>query len=152
MGALNTRISLRYDTYENWSTASGKAQVLNKGEVGICAVSNDRLNQPYVMFKVGDGITKFEQLPWSAGLAADVYDWAKEAGIYVEQTEGTIISGMVWDETLNEGKGGIKVTRITPVIEEDDYAAEGVVTSVTGTTLKFTQANTKRAVKTLNFK
>jgi len=41
MGALNTRISLRYDTYDNWNTPSGKAAILNKGEVGVCAITAD---------------------------------------------------------------------------------------------------------------
>jgi hypothetical protein len=77
MGTLNTRISLRYDTHENWSTASGKAQVLNEGEVGICAVTLSGADQPTVMFKVGNGTSTFEELPWTSGLAADVYDWAK---------------------------------------------------------------------------
>lgn len=152
MGALNTRISLRYDTHENWSTASGKAQVLNKGEVGICATHIVGANQPYIMFKVGDGSTPFEFLPWSAGLAADVYGWAKEAGIYVESTEGDIVTNISWDESLNNGKGGVLVTKKSLVTEEDDYAADGVTTSVNGRTLVFTQASTKKAVKSISFK
>ena len=152
MGALNARISLRYDTHENWSTASGKAQVLNKGEIGICATHIGGTNQPYIMFKVGDGVTAFEFLPWSAGLAADVFDWAKEAGIYVESTEGTFVSDIYWDDTLNEGKGGIKVVKIGIVTEEADYATEGVTTAISGTTLVFNQANTKKAVKSISFK
>lgn len=152
MGTLNTRISLRYDTHENWSTASGKALVLNKGEVGICATHLSGANQPYIMFKVGDGKTAFESLPWSAGLAADVYNWAKEAGIYVQSTEGDIVTDITWDETLNNGKGGVLVTKKSLVIEQDDYAAEGVTTSINGNTLVFAQANTKKAVKSVSFK
>ena len=152
MGALNARISLRYDTHENWSTASGKAQVLNKGEIGICATHISGTNQPYIMFKVGDGVTHFEYLPWSAGLAADVFDWAKEAGIYVESTEGDIVINISWDETLNNGKGGVLVTKKSLVAEQEDYATEGVTTSVNGNTLVFTQANTKKAIKSISFK
>jgi hypothetical protein len=138
MGTLNTRISLRYDTHENWSTASGKALVLNKGEIGICATHIGGANQPYIMFKVGDGSTPFEFLPWSAGLAADVYGWAKEAGIYIQSTEGDIVTDIAWDETLNNGKGGILVTKKTLSVEQDDYATEGVTTSINGRTLIFT--------------
>lgn len=152
MGALNARISLRYDTHENWSTASGKAQVLNKGEIGICATHINGTNQPYIMFKVGDGVTNFEHLPWSAGLAADVFDWAKEAGIYVESTEGDIVTNIAWDETLNNGKGGVLVTKKSLVTEQEDYATEGVTTSINGNTLVFTQANTKKAIKSIHFK
>jgi len=31
------------------------------------------------MFKVGNGVSTFVELPWTSGLAADVYDWAKAA-------------------------------------------------------------------------
>ena len=51
MGTLNTRISLRYDTLENWSTASGKAAVLNKGEIGICAALLDDADQSTISAK-----------------------------------------------------------------------------------------------------
>ena len=149
---LNTRIQLRYDTHANWSTDSGKALVLNKGEVGICATHIGSANQPYVMFKVGDGETTFDKLPWSSGLAADVYKWAKEAGIFVQSTEGDIITDIAWDSTLNNGKGGVLVTKKSLVVEEDNYAEEGVVTSIRGETLVFTQANTKKAVKSISFK
>ena len=74
---LNSRISLRYDTYDQWNTPSGKAAVLNKGEDGICALLIEGANQPTIMFKVGNGISTFEELPWTSGLAADVFDWAK---------------------------------------------------------------------------
>lgn len=152
MGTLNARISLRYDTHENWSTASGKALVLNKGEIGICATHIGSASQSYIMFKVGDGSTAFEFLPWSAGLAADVYGWAKEAGIYVESTEGDIVTNIAWNSSLNSGKGGVLVTKKNLVVEQDDYAAEGVTTSISGQTLVFNQANTKKAVKSIGFK
>lgn len=151
MGALNARISLRYDTYENWSTASAKAQVLNKGEVGICSVTREGATQPVIMFKVGDGNLTFAQLPWTSGLAADVYGWAKEAGIYIESTEGTIISNIAWDNTLNSGKGGIKVTRFDPTIEEDDYATTGMNANIDGSILVFTDAARQKAVKSITF-
>jgi hypothetical protein len=81
-----------------------------------------------------------------------VYKWAKEAGIFVQSTEGDIITDIVWDGTLNNGKGGVLVTKKSLVAEEDDYAAEGVTTSVSGQTLIFNQANTKKAVKSISFK
>ena len=152
MSTLNTRISLRYDTHENWSTASGKALVLNKGEIGICATHISGANQPYIMFKVGDGDTDFEHLPWSAGLAADVYGWAKEAGIYVESTEGDVVTNIAWVQALNGGKGGVLVTKKSLEVENDNYATEGVTTSVKGNTLVFANASTKQAVKSVRFK
>ena len=76
---FNTRIKLKYDTLANWTT--NKAKVLLQGEVGLCyvpAVTNGTTTTaPTVLFKVGDGKTTWEKLPWGSGLAADVYDWAK---------------------------------------------------------------------------
>lgn len=152
MGALNTRISLRYDTYDNWNTPSGKAQILNKGEVGICAINREGAAQSYVMFKVGDGKSTFEALPWGAGLAADVFDWAKEAGIFIKSVEGDFITDIAWDDSLNDGKGGVLVTKKKIEVEEDEYASEGVTTSISGNTLVFTQSNKKKAVKAVIFK
>lgn len=78
---FNTRIKLKYDTLANWTT--NKAKILLQGEVGLCyvpAVTNGTTTTaPTVLFKVGDGKTTWEKLPWGSGLAADVYDWAKAA-------------------------------------------------------------------------
>lgn len=78
---FNTRIKLKYDTLANWTT--NKTKVLLQGEVGLCyvpAVTNGTTTTaPTVLFKVGDGTTTWENLPWGSGLAADVYDWAKAA-------------------------------------------------------------------------
>lgn len=77
---FNTRIKLKYDTLANWTT--NKAKVLLKGEVGLCYVpgvtNGTTTTAPTVLFKVGDGTTTWEKLPWGSGLAADVYDWAKK--------------------------------------------------------------------------
>ena len=86
---INTRIQLRYDTLENWQSEAtagkGALLVLNKGEVALCYVpavvdtqTQKVLTAPTVLFKVGDGTTTFNDLPWGSALAADVYGWAKE--------------------------------------------------------------------------
>lgn len=74
---LKTRIQLRYDTLTNWTTNN---PVLKAGEIAIATIptavpANKQL--PPVMFKVGDGTSKFTELDWASALAADVYDWAK---------------------------------------------------------------------------
>lgn len=143
MGTLNTRISLRYDTLENWSTASGKTAILNKGEVGICAATLGGATQPTIMFKVGNGISTFEELPWTSGLAADVYDWAKAAGILVtEEGEGEIVTNIAWDETTNS----IKVTRKTLTAATEQFATQGMIATHVDGTLVFTDASVKSAV------
>lgn len=76
---FNTRISLKYDTYANWVANDPK---LLKGEVAVVVVPAETgavAKEPSVLFKVGDGSSKFSQLQFSAGIAADVYDWAKAA-------------------------------------------------------------------------
>lgn len=78
---INTRIQLKYDTWENWSSAAGQAYVLKAGEMGICAVPVTAPNgkTDKVLFKIGDGKTAFASLNWASAVAADVYDWAKAA-------------------------------------------------------------------------
>lgn len=77
---LNTRIALKYDTLTNWNASEF---ILKKGEVAICSLANsetaEQSTPPAVLFKVGDGVHKFRELPWASGLAADVYGWAKAA-------------------------------------------------------------------------
>ena len=75
---LQTRISLKYDTYANWHS---KNPTLLEGEVAVVVVPDPVgtiSNVPTVLFKVGDGAKKFDELPWVSGPAGDVYAWAKE--------------------------------------------------------------------------
>lgn len=79
---LNTRIKLKYDTYANWTTNN---PVLLAGEMAVTTIdsaptqTSGSVAAPQVLFKVGDGTSKFNALPWASGLAADVYAWAKAA-------------------------------------------------------------------------
>ena len=81
---IMTRISLKYDLYENWTS---KNPVLLAGEVAIATIANNTSNTestkfqnlPNVVMKVGDGSTPYNDLKFVSGLAADVYDWAKAA-------------------------------------------------------------------------
>ena len=80
---LNTRIKLKYDTYENWIA---KDPVLLAGEVAIATVATNDAegkpgfqNLPNIVFKVGDGSSKYSALKFVSALAADVHGWAKEA-------------------------------------------------------------------------
>ena len=84
---LNTRIQLKYDTLANWQSEAeagkGALLILKKGELGIVEVPTgstaEQTTPPAILFKVGDGIKKFKELPWTSALAADVYAWAKKA-------------------------------------------------------------------------
>lgn len=77
---LQAKIVLRHDSFEAWTTSPGKDFVLLKGEIGICEyLSTDSSGaiSSTMLFKIGDGDKSFEQLPWAAASAADVYSWAK---------------------------------------------------------------------------
>lgn len=69
---FNTRISLKYDTYTNWTTNN---PVLLAGEAAVCVVPADAgsgLNEPAVLLKFGDGTSSFTELSWASATAADV--------------------------------------------------------------------------------
>ena len=79
MATLNTRIQLKYDTYNNWYTNN---PVLKTGELAIAEIPADTgtvPNEPAYLLKVGNGTDHFKDLDWISGKAADVYAWAKAA-------------------------------------------------------------------------
>ena len=79
----STRLQLKYDTWANWNSDSGKAFIPLKGEVCICeipanvAANGEVLDGKAYLIKVGDGATTFGALPWISASAADVHEWAK---------------------------------------------------------------------------
>ena len=90
---LNTRIALKYDSYQNWTLHN---PTLLKGEIAIAELpfSENKpgvgepnaegstpaiQNAPNILIKVGDGINKYNDLKFVSALAADVYSWAKAA-------------------------------------------------------------------------
>ena len=90
---LNTRIALKYDSYENWQTHN---PILLKGEIAIAElpVNGNKpgvgvpnadgstpaiQNAPNILIKVGDGTNHYNDLKFVSALAADVYSWAKAA-------------------------------------------------------------------------
>jgi hypothetical protein len=89
MSNINTKFLLRIDSWTEWSKDNvankGANLVLLKGEVGICTFEGTQKDEngipvtEAIMFKVGDGSTKFSALPWTSARAADVYGWAKQS-------------------------------------------------------------------------
>lgn len=91
---LLTRITLKYDTYANWSDTSKEGQggnlVLLKGEIGLCEIPsgrNEATTAPTVLFKVGNGEDPFKSLKWASATAADVHDWAKAQKVELDGTK-----------------------------------------------------------------
>ena len=137
---LLTRISLKIDTWANWSNESVAGQganlVLKRGEVGFVQIGNDIppitgtdgtaliTNPNTVMFKVGDGVTAFKNLSWSSALAADVYDWAKKPQDEFE----TYIKQLISDAITS---GGVNLSNYVKTTDFDSYKTE--VTSAIST-------------------
>lgn len=100
---LKTRIQLKYDTLQNWTTND---PVLKIGELAIAtidAASPANKQLPPVMFKVGDGTHTFSELDWASGLAADVYGWAKAANRPAYKYGDTDLTGFGTAATKNVG-------------------------------------------------
>lgn len=76
---LNTRILLRYDSYDNWLTST---IVLKQGEMAICSVPSGKTVDgvtapPAVLAKIGDNVHTFKDLPWLQAVSSDIHAWAK---------------------------------------------------------------------------
>ena len=152
---LKTRIQLKYDEYANWTKND---PVLKKGEMAVTVIptgsSVEQTTPPAIMFKVGDGTKKFNKLPWSSALAADVYAWAKKAtpeaadfsAVIAAARDGLISSDSVVksinslkgdvtlettaDETrLSVGKDGQKITLSLTFTEAEAAALASGITS-----------------------
>lgn len=117
---LNVRLCLKYDSLENWAS---KNPELKAGEVAIAYLPPKGTGEAPeatasgVLMKVGPG--NFNALPWSSALAADVYGWAKENELkFSKAGTGNVVSGIEWDASLNNGKGGIKFTTASVATSE----------------------------------
>ena len=99
---LNTRIKNKVDTYENWTSAN---PTLLAGEIAIVKIPGSAgavQQEPATLFKVGDGVTAFKDLPFASGLAANVYSWAlaaRKPDYTADEIQGleAYISGKVQD-------------------------------------------------------
>lgn len=116
LNKINTRIQLKYDSYNNWKTNNPE---LLAGEIAIAKLvddvtitTNETTGAP-VLFKVGPG--KFNDLPWASALAADVHDWAKksldEFTAWVAKTPKTVTLSINGVDTNYSIEDAIKLVR-----------------------------------------
>ena len=127
---LNTRIQLKYDSYENWSKIDVEGQganlVLKEGEVGICYIPEKTVvdgikNPPHVMMKIGDGVTPFASLKWLSARAADVEDWAKAETKPVYSAEEITGIGEYIAKYVDEELGiSIDTNTVYQIVKVDD--------------------------------
>ena len=155
---LQTRISLKYDNYANWHS---KNPTLLEGEVAVVVVPNSDpvgniTNVPTVLFKVGDGAKKFDELPWVSGPAGDVYAWAKapnKPSYKAEEISGLsdFISGQIQDtdtqykiaisgrtvQLFKKDKGGAFGTTPDSTFNLPDETIHTLVEGTTNGTVKY---------------
>lgn len=138
---LNTRITLKYDTYENWQKST---LVLKAGEVAICAVPsgvtvNGIAKPPAVLQKIGDGVNVFKDLPWLQAVASDVHTWAKEANkptYAANEITGldTYISGQIQDTdtqyTIVKGDNNYTYKLMSRAKGAENYSTEVATLSI----------------------
>lgn len=125
---LNSRISLRYDSYENWVAND---PVLRQGELALAAVSVKQdgvVNEvPSVLIKVGDNIHKYSELDYAYAKAADVIEQAKSAEKLTAFVNNVIAgAGIATNEAMNALAG-----RVTTA-EGKITTAEGNITTLQG--------------------
>lgn len=134
MANVNAKFLLRIDTLKNWTEAPGMNKVLERGEIGLCEIPSGNgaaTTAPTVLFKVGDGTHKFHELNWASALAADVYAWAKmETLPFAIDGTGNVLSGVTWDATANDGKGGLKFTTAAVATSEGMEQLQESVTAI----------------------
>lgn len=120
---FNTRILLKYDSHENWTTND---PVLKKGEVALTTVSVKQdgvVNEvPSVLIKVGDGTHKYSELDFTYAKAADVVAAAKSESALTTFINNVIAkAGIATDEALTALAGRVDTA------ESDINALEGLV-------------------------
>lgn len=138
---FNTRIQNKIDTFENWTTNN---PVLLAGEVAIVTVPAEAgavEQEPATLLKVGNGTSRFNNLPWVSGLAANVFDWALQATkptYQATEIQGLddYISGKVEDtnttyQIIASGTNGIQLQ--SKEIGEEDWTNVGSPVTITYT-------------------
>lgn len=147
---LNTRILLKYDSYENWMKSD---LVLKAGELAIAHITTGDTQEvnsvlaPQILLKVGDGTSKYSALPFVSARAADVYGWAKAANkptYTADEIEGleNFIAGEIQDTDTQyqivpvEGET-YKFKLQSKGLNDEEWA------DVTGSVIDLTGANTR---------
>lgn len=139
---LNTKIRLRYDSYESWFSNN---PLLLEGEVAVAHLSAEYANAtdntgkangtlernsvsaPQVMVKVGPGY--YNNLPFISARASDVHSWAKWS---IEEFQ-TYLSGFI-----TEQNAGL-TTRVSNL--EVDYNETIIALSVDGQTVTYVKGD-----------
>ena len=106
---LNTKIALRYDSYENWIAND---PILLKGELALAAVTvaqdGNVEHVPSVLIKCGDGTHKYSELDYVFAKAADVVAAAKSESALTTFVNNVISNaGIATDEAMTALAGRV---------------------------------------------
>lgn len=159
MADIKTRIKLKYDSFENWTTNN---PTLLQGEAAVAYIQTgttqevNSVTPPQVLIKIGPGA--FNTLPFISAKAADVYSWAKKSEtdfiawlktqtVYQAGSELTITGNTIGHQQKLAGgfvgttapgaatANGTTTTVVVPKLTVNEYghitAAEEVITSIT---------------------
>lgn len=77
MNKLNVRLQQKTDTFKGWTDANPTPLYGELCVVIVPAAAGAVVQEPTILFKVGDGTTPFNSLNFTGAIAADVHDWAK---------------------------------------------------------------------------
>ena len=89
---LKARIKLLYKTQQEWQQNLDYEPLA--GEACIVYVPAGNATEPAVLAKIGDGSTKFKDLPWIQAVASDVHDWAKKSTLAWEDLSDVFKSAL----------------------------------------------------------
>lgn len=130
---LNTRIILKNDTL---AALNASSFIPKKGEMLLASVDSYDVNGvvvPTYLIKVGDGKSTFANLKYAAAQAADVYAWAKQSSLFIEtEGVGNAVTDVAWDASLNDGKGGLKITTSDMATKSDFDDLKVIVDKLNG--------------------
>ena len=126
---LSTRIQLKVDTLENWSSSS---LILKKGEVAFAtaaAAAGSGLTEPVVMIKIGDGDHTFSGLPYNFyAKASDVLEAAKsETKLKAFVNQVIADAGIASNEALNTLTTRVKNTEDALTVLNGDAETAGSI-------------------------
>ena len=149
---LNTRVLLRYDLYENWTTNN---PVLKAGEMAIATITSGDTQEvnsvlaPQVLIKVGDGTSNYNALPFVSAKSADVYGWAKAAVKPEYQASEIKNLDTFINTTIQDTDTQYKIVKVTDyqyklmskIKAEADYTTEVAVIDIPNDTEAITRLN-----------
>ena len=91
MASLNTRIILRNDSTSNWEAVKADdSSILLKGEVGVEFNPDAASTGAITKFKIGDGVHRWEDLPYYEETFEKDFIFTSQFGKYVPDSTGSV--------------------------------------------------------------